>query len=163
MHYTVKSLVVSCQDTLTKYLDVVSEVGCVPYSLLKSSLVHATPQQLYKIEKANPDIAAESDELWLKHCLTYKDIRDDYYEHGLYREPKKWRELYLNRFKENEKKRQLIKQKVKSQYNKIQNEKEKRSIKVLHSVVPSSSKRSYESARKFILYESQMKSFRSHL
>lgn len=62
------------------------------------------------------DIAAESDgklafenwhplcnshtwilELWLKHCLTYKDIREDYYEHGLYRDSSKWRELYLVR------------------------------------------------------------------
>ncbi|KAK4519106.1 uncharacterized protein ATC70_009337 [Mucor velutinosus] len=148
MPNTVKSLVVSCQDILTKHLDVVSEVGCVPYSLMKNSLVHATPQQLYKIEKANPDIAAESDELWLKHCLTYKDIREDYYEHGLYRDPSKWRELYLNRYKETEKKRQLIKQKVKSQYSKIQNEKEKRSIKVLHGVVPTTGKRSYEAARR---------------
>ncbi|OAD05285.1 hypothetical protein MUCCIDRAFT_161980 [Mucor lusitanicus CBS 277.49] len=148
MPNTVKSLVASCQDILTKHLDVVSEVGCVPYSLMKNSLVHATPQQLYKIEKANPDIAAESDELWLKHCLTYKDIREDYYEHGLYRDPSKWRELYLNRYKETEKKRQLIKQKVKSQYSKIQNEKEKRSIKVLHGVVPTTGKRSYEAARR---------------
>ncbi|KAG2203675.1 hypothetical protein INT46_003322 [Mucor plumbeus] len=148
MLYTVKSLVVSCQDILTKHLDVLSEVGCVPYSLLKNSLVHATPQQLYKIEKANPDIATESDELWLKHCLTYKDIREDYYEQGLYRDSKRWRELYLNRYKENEKKRLLIKQKVKSQYSKIQNEKEKRSIKVLHGVVPTTGKRSYESARR---------------
>ncbi|CAO3620098.1 unnamed protein product [Mucor fragilis] len=148
MPSSVKSLVASCQDILTKHLDVVSEVGCVPYSLMKNSLVHATPQQLYKIEKANPDIAAESDELWLKHCLTYKDIREDYYEHGLYRDSSKWRELYLNRYKETERKRQLIKQKVKSQYSKIQNEKEKRSIKVLHGVVPTTGKRSYEAARR---------------
>ncbi|CAO0800241.1 unnamed protein product [Mucor circinelloides] len=148
MPSTVKSLVASCQDILTKHLDVVSEVGCVPYSLLKNSLVHATPQQLYKIEKANPDIAAESDELWLKHCLTYTDIREDYYQHGLYRDSTKWRELYLNRYKETERKRQLIKQKVKSQYSKIQNEKEKRSIKVLHGVVPTTGKRSYETARR---------------
>lgn len=39
---------------------------------------------------------------------------------------------------------------MKSQYSKIQNEKEKRSIKVLHGVVPTTGKRSYESASKFI-------------
>lgn len=58
-----------------------------------------------------------------------------------------------NRYKETERKRQLIKQKVKSQYSKIQNEKEKRSIKVLHGVVPTTGKRSYEAASKSLFTE----------
>lgn len=150
----VKSLLVSCQDSLTKSLDgkkcgnhvvdldlmfsflVLSEVGCVPYSLLKDSLKHATPQQLYRIERANPvstvcfiikeigltilnylhfhigssfrirwydrnrikttrvTLKYLNLELWLKHCLLFKDIRDDF-EQGLHRNPKEWRELYL--------------------------------------------------------------------
>lgn len=57
-----------------------------------------------------------------------------------------------NRYKETERKRQLIKQKVKSQYSKIQNEKEKRSIKVLHGVVPTTGKRSYETASKLFFF-----------
>ncbi|KAI8062792.1 RNA polymerase II transcription factor SIII subunit A-domain-containing protein [Gilbertella persicaria] len=143
----VKSLVTTCQDTLAKYLDLLVDVGSVPYSLLKASILHATPQQLYRIEKANPDIAAESDELWLKHCLLFQDIRHEY-EQGLHQDPKQWRELYLNKYQENEKKRQLIKEKVKNQYSKIQNEKEKKSIKVLHGVVPTKKRHSYESARR---------------
>ncbi|KAI8390257.1 RNA polymerase II transcription factor SIII subunit A-domain-containing protein [Blakeslea trispora] len=143
----VKSLVTTCQDTLTKYLDILTDVGCVPYSLLKPSITHATAQQLYRIEKANPDIAAESDELWLKHCLLFKDIRDEH-EQGLHQDPKKWRELYLHTHYENERKRQMIKEKVKSQYSKIQNEKEKKSIKVLHGVVPAKGRHSYEAARR---------------
>ncbi|KAI8377085.1 RNA polymerase II transcription factor SIII subunit A-domain-containing protein [Choanephora cucurbitarum] len=143
----VKSLVTACQDTLTKYLDILTDVGCVPYSLLKPAIAHATAQQLYRIEKANPDIAAESDELWLKHCLMFKDIRDEH-QQGLHRDPKKWRELYLHTHHENEKKRQMIKEKVKSQYSKIKNEKEKKSIKVLHGVVPTKGRHSYEAARR---------------
>lgn len=70
----VKTLKSTCQETLTKYLDgktcyvprkcslmysfyickVLLDVGCIPYSLIKDSLVHATPQQLYKIERSNP-------------------------------------------------------------------------------------------------------------
>ncbi|KAI9364148.1 RNA polymerase II transcription factor SIII subunit A-domain-containing protein [Pilaira anomala] len=142
----VKSLVRCCQDSLTKSLDVLAEVGCVPYSLLKNSLRCATPQQLYRIERANPGLAAETDELWLNHCLIFKEIRDDY-ERGLHRDPKEWRELYLNQYKEMERKRKEIKERVASQYSKIKNEKAARSIKVLHGIVPTTRNHSYESAR----------------
>ncbi|GAA5808727.1 hypothetical protein MFLAVUS_002122 [Mucor flavus] len=142
----VKSLVRCCQDSLTKSLDVLAEVGCVPYSLLKSSLRNATAQQLYRIERANPGLAAESDELWLNHCLIFKEIRDDY-ERGLHRDPKEWRELYLNQHKEMERKRREIKERVATQYSKIKNEKAARSIKVLHGIVPTARNHSYESAR----------------
>ncbi|KAI9469045.1 MAG: RNA polymerase II transcription factor SIII subunit A-domain-containing protein [Benjaminiella poitrasii] len=143
----VKTLKIICQDILSKYLDALDDVGCMPYSLLKPSLVHATPQQLYRIERANPDIALESDELWLKHFLQFKDLRDEY-EQGSHRDSKQWRKLYLQRHEENEKKREMIKNKIKSQYNKIQSEKEKRSIKVLHGVVSTRGSRTYEAARR---------------
>ncbi|KAI7904552.1 RNA polymerase II transcription factor SIII subunit A-domain-containing protein [Cokeromyces recurvatus] len=146
MPKTVKSLKTTCQDLLSKYLDALTDVGCVPYSLIKSSLVHATPQQLYRIERANPDIVLESDELWLKHCLQFKDFRDEY-KQGLHADATQWRQFYLKRVEENEKKKEMIKNKIKSQYNKIQNEKEKRSIKVLHGLVSTKGKRTYESAR----------------
>lgn len=50
---------------------VVSEVGCVPYSLLKNSLVHATPQQLYKIEKANPVSWPHLEKRRISYWLSY--------------------------------------------------------------------------------------------
>ncbi|KAI8979234.1 RNA polymerase II transcription factor SIII subunit A-domain-containing protein [Mycotypha africana] len=146
MPRSVKSLKTTCQNTLAKYLDVLTDVGCVPYNLLKPSLALATPQQLYRIEKANPEIAAVSDELWLRHCLSFKDISDEYHQ-GQHQDPTQWRDLYLNRYAENERKKQLIREKVRSQYSKIQNEKEQKSIKVLRGVVPAS-KRTYEAARR---------------
>lgn len=118
----------------------------MPYSLLKESLKHATPQQLYRIERANPELALESDELWLKHCLAFRDIRIDF-EQGLYRGSKEWRQLYLNRYKENERKRLEIKERVANHYSKIKNEKAARSIKVLHGIVPTTKRRTYEAAR----------------
>ncbi|KAG1374215.1 hypothetical protein G6F61_009521 [Rhizopus arrhizus] len=143
----VKSLVTISQETIAKCLEFITDVGCVPYSLLKDSFKHATPQQLYRIEKMNPEIMAESDELWLPHCLMFKDIRDEYEYNGLHKDPKQWRDTYLRKYQENERKRQLVKEKVKSQYSKIQTEKAARSIKVLQSVVPTK-KRTYEAARR---------------
>ncbi|KAG2233974.1 hypothetical protein INT48_006466 [Thamnidium elegans] len=144
----VKSLVRCCQDSLTKSLDVLAEVGCVPYSLLRNSLRNATAQQLYRIERANPVsfLMSEINELWLNHCLLFKEIRDDY-ERGLHRDPKEWRELYLNQHKEVERKRREIKERVATQYSKIKNEKAARSIKVLHGIVPTTRNHSYESAK----------------
>ncbi|KAG2212385.1 hypothetical protein INT47_001746, partial [Mucor saturninus] len=122
----VKTLVACCQDSLTKSLD-------------------ATPQQLYRIERANPGLAAEL-ELWLKHCFLFKEIKDEH-ERGLHKNPKEWRELYLNRHTEVERKRKAIKERIASQYSKLKNEKAARSIKVLHGVVPVAKNHSYEAAR----------------
>lgn len=48
---------------------------------------------------------------------------------------------------ENERKREIVKEKLKNQYNKIQTEKAARSIKVLHGVVPTK-QRTYDAARR---------------
>lgn len=50
-----------------------------------------------------------------------------------------------------EKKRQAIKERVASQYSKIKDEKAARSIKVLHGFVPTTGRRTYEAASKYIL------------
>ncbi|KAI8985423.1 RNA polymerase II transcription factor SIII subunit A-domain-containing protein [Pilobolus umbonatus] len=146
MLHQVKSLVTLSQDTLSKYLDVLTEIGGVPYSLLKNSLVRASPQQLYRIEKLNPHLMPESNELWLSHCLTFRDIREEY-DMGMHRDSTEWRRLYVTRYKENERKRQLIKQKIKGQYNKEQHERQAKSIKILKGVV-STKERTYDAARK---------------
>ncbi|CAO3633515.1 unnamed protein product [Mucor hiemalis] len=145
MPQQVKSLLECCQNSLTKS-------GCFGRGWLctilsfKRFFKHATPQQLYRIERANPDLALESPELWLKHCLAFRDIRIDF-EQGLYRDPREWRKLYLNRHKENERKRLEIKERVANHYSKIKNEKAARSIKVLHGIVPTTKRRTYEAAR----------------
>ncbi|KAG1471984.1 hypothetical protein G6F56_001806 [Rhizopus delemar] len=146
MHKEVKSLATISQETIAKCLDLITDVGCVPYSLLKNSLKHATAQQLYRIERNNPEIMLESNELWLSHCLSIKEIRDEH-QNGSHRNPEEWREMYLQKQQENERKREIVKEKLKNQYNKIQTEKAARSIKVLHGVVPTK-QRTYDAARR---------------
>ncbi|KAF7732473.1 RNA polymerase II transcription factor SIII subunit A3 [Apophysomyces ossiformis] len=113
-----------------------TDVGSVPYALLKEPLRKATPKQLYRIERANPHLIPDSDELWLAHCLYYSDIRQAYNE-GQHQDPRTWRQLYLKRFEENERKKRIVSEKIKNQYNKIQDERAARSIKVLKGAVPS--------------------------
>ncbi|ORZ13641.1 RNA polymerase II transcription factor SIII subunit A-domain-containing protein [Absidia repens] len=130
----VKSLLLISQEILTNNIDGLSYVGNVPYCLLRPSLKKATPQQLFLIERLNPHLTPESDELWLRHMSTFKDLIDAYHQ-GEHQDPASWRGLYLKRYQENEKRKKIISEKVKSQYNKIQNEKAARSIKVLKGVV----------------------------
>ncbi|CAO3597677.1 unnamed protein product [Absidia cylindrospora] len=126
----VKSLLLISQEILTNNIDGLSYVGNVPYCLLRPSLKKATPQQLFLIERLNPHLTPESNELWLRHMSTFKDLIDAYHQgdhqiqlHG------------VKRYQENEKRKKIISEKVKSQYSQIQNEKAARSIKVLKGVV----------------------------
>ncbi|KAI9306432.1 RNA polymerase II transcription factor SIII subunit A-domain-containing protein [Cunninghamella echinulata] len=129
----VKSLVQISQETLANNIDGLSYVGVVPYYLLKPSLKKASPQQLFLIERLNPHLLPESNELWLNHMLSYTDLRVAYNQ-GLHQSSSSWRELYLKRYQENEQRKRAISEKVKNQYNKIQNEKAARSIKVIKNV-----------------------------
>ncbi|KAI9495699.1 RNA polymerase II transcription factor SIII subunit A-domain-containing protein [Zychaea mexicana] len=149
MSKEIKSLVTISQETLSRHLDGLDDVGSTPYSLLYPALRKATPRQLLCIEKANPHLVSESNELWLDHCLSYMDIREAY-QQGEHRDPTKWRKTYMQRFKENERKREMISAKVKKRYAKIQDEKAARSIKVLSGHVPTHGRGSatYDSARR---------------
>ncbi|KAI7847677.1 RNA polymerase II transcription factor SIII subunit A-domain-containing protein [Circinella umbellata] len=145
----IKSLVAISQDILSRHLEGLDDVGSTPYSLLKPALRKATPKQLFRIEKANPHLRQECNELWLNHCLSYVDIREAYHQ-GEHQDPTKWRRTYMQRFKETERKRELISAKVKKQYTKIQNEKAAKSIKVLSGYVPTQgrSSTSYDNAKR---------------
>ncbi|KAI8584104.1 hypothetical protein K450DRAFT_218167 [Umbelopsis ramanniana AG] len=118
-----KSLVEICQGIIGKHLDALYELGDTPFRLMEAPLKRATAQQLYRIEKCNPHITEETQDLWIPHCLSFRDIRIAY-EAGNVSHDTNWREMYLDRHEENQRKRQLIGAKIKSHYNQIQNEKE---------------------------------------
>ncbi|KAI9321849.1 hypothetical protein BX666DRAFT_1034589 [Dichotomocladium elegans] len=116
--------------------------GCHCSTSRLEALRRATAQQLERIERANPHFIPESNELWLQHCLSFANIRDAYHN-GEYRDPAMWRSLYQKRFQEGERKRQIIRNKIKKEYSKIQSEKAARSIKVLKAgPVPAPNRRS---------------------
>ncbi|KAJ2959058.1 hypothetical protein NQZ79_g5424 [Umbelopsis isabellina] len=130
--------VVPYELTLNKiicYYTALFDLGDAPYNLLKEPLKRATAQQLYRIEKCNPV------DLWLYHCLTFRDIRLEY-EAGNIPPDTNWREMYIDRHEENQRKRQLIGAKIKSHYNQLQNEKEARSTKFLTKAIPMRKRRS---------------------
>ncbi|KAG2182815.1 hypothetical protein INT44_005795 [Umbelopsis vinacea] len=107
---------------------------------MEAPLKRATAQQLYRIEKCNPHITEETQDLWIPHCLTFRDMRIAY-EAGNISLDTNWRETYLERHEENQRKRQLIGAKIKSHYNQIQNEKEARSTKFINKAILPSKRR----------------------
>ncbi|ORY97684.1 RNA polymerase II transcription factor SIII subunit A-domain-containing protein [Syncephalastrum racemosum] len=145
MRRSVKTLVAITQDLLGRQLDALAEVGNVPYELLKGALAKANPRQLYRIEKYNPHLMQETNELWLPHILSFSDIRDEY-QSGKHQDPRTWRATYFKRLRENEQKRQAISEKIRSQYKELQNEKAARSVKMLQGCTPV--RRTYEEGRR---------------
>lgn len=81
-----------------------------------------------------------STDLWISHCLSFRDIRLSY-ESGHILPDNNWRETYLERHEENQRKRQLIGAKIKSHYNQIQNDKEARSTKFLNKAIAPTKRR----------------------
>ncbi|GAB5592088.1 hypothetical protein Unana1_06988 [Umbelopsis nana] len=81
-----------------------------------------------------------STDLWISHCLSFRDIRLSY-ESGHIPPDNNWRETYLERHEENQRKRQLIGAKIKSHYNQIQNDKEARSTKFLNKAIAPTKRR----------------------
>ncbi|XP_036595722.1 elongin-A-like [Trichosurus vulpecula] len=88
--YTPKvlSLYEQCIKVLKKNIDLIYEVGQVPYNILTPVLERCSPDQLYRIEEYNPIFLEDSDNLWKVHCS--RDFRREQPE-----EFECWREMYL--------------------------------------------------------------------
>uniref|UniRef100_A0A4X2K9V5 TFIIS N-terminal domain-containing protein n=1 Tax=Vombatus ursinus TaxID=29139 RepID=A0A4X2K9V5_VOMUR len=77
-----------CIKVLGKNIDLIYEVGQVPYNVLTPVLEKCSPEQLYRIEEYNPIFLEDSDNLWKVHCS--QDFRKELPE-----EFESWREMYL--------------------------------------------------------------------
>lgn len=76
-------------------------VGLIPYELLKPALERATPEQLLRIVKLNPQIEMECDELFQIVCMKKpKQFRN--------RNGETWKETYLRTLKEEDDKFALL-------------------------------------------------------
>ncbi|XP_043830573.1 elongin-A-like [Dromiciops gliroides] len=73
---------------LEKNIDLIYEVGQVPYNILTPVFEKCSPEQLYRIEDYNPIFLEDSDNLWKVHCS--RDFRRE-----LPKEFESWREMYL--------------------------------------------------------------------
>uniref|UniRef100_H3A4B5 TFIIS N-terminal domain-containing protein n=1 Tax=Latimeria chalumnae TaxID=7897 RepID=H3A4B5_LATCH len=90
-----------CIRSLQNNLDLLHEVGGVPFEILEPVLERCTPEQLYKIEQYNPMFVGETDHFWMKHCQ--RDFRNEQVQ-----EYESWRELYLRLFDEREQKLKMV-------------------------------------------------------
>uniref|UniRef100_A0ABM5GFW1 Elongin-A-like n=1 Tax=Pogona vitticeps TaxID=103695 RepID=A0ABM5GFW1_9SAUR len=86
-----------CIRVLQNNIDLLHEVGGVPFEMLEPVLTRCTPEQLLRIEDCNPKFVDESDLLWKIHCQKY--FRN---EQPL--EYESWREMYLRLFNQREEK-----------------------------------------------------------
>ncbi|XP_062851062.1 elongin-A-like [Trichomycterus rosablanca] len=98
---TMMTLYQQCIRTLQNNIDLLYEIGGVPFEILEPVLERCTSEQLLRIEECNPVYIGVTDHLWEKHC--HREFRSAQLE-----EYESWRELYLRLFQEREQKFQLL-------------------------------------------------------
>ncbi|NWR87400.1 ELOA1 protein, partial [Furnarius figulus] len=90
-----------CIRVLQNNIDLIQEVGGVPFEILEPVLTRCTPEQLFRIEECNLAFIKESDHLWEKHCQ-----REFKNENLL--EDESWRQMYLRLFNQREEKLKIL-------------------------------------------------------
>ncbi|NWI90134.1 ELOA1 protein, partial [Pitta sordida] len=90
-----------CIRVLQNNIDLLREVGGVPFEILEPVLTRCTPEQLFRIEECNLMFIKESDHLWKKHC------QRDFKNESLL-EYESWREMYLSLFNQREEKLKML-------------------------------------------------------
>ncbi|XP_008937478.1 PREDICTED: transcription elongation factor B polypeptide 3-like, partial [Merops nubicus] len=90
-----------CIRVLQNNIDLLHEVGGVPFEILEPVLTRCTPEQLFQIEECNPKFTEESDHLWKKHC------QREFKNESLL-ECESWREMYLRLFNQREIKLKML-------------------------------------------------------
>ncbi|XP_033117392.1 transcription elongation factor B polypeptide 3-like [Anneissia japonica] len=111
VHLTaVPTLFDACMRILCDNIDLLEDVGGVPFDILKPVMERCTYQQLYRIEEYNPHFIEDSDYLWQKHVL--KEFKLSKLTRG-----ETWRQCYLRSFDEREQKFKQLTQNISASYN----------------------------------------------
>ncbi|XP_024244079.1 elongin A, like isoform X1 [Oncorhynchus tshawytscha] len=98
---TMMSLYQQCIRALQNNIDLLYEIGGVPFEILEPVLERCTPDQLFRIEECNPMYVGLTDHLWEKHCQ--RDFRNAHLE-----EYESWREMHMRLSEERERKLQRL-------------------------------------------------------
>ncbi|XP_067092529.1 elongin A, like [Osmerus mordax] len=90
-----------CIRALQNNIDLLYEIGGVPFEILQPVLERCTPYQLQRIEECNPVYVGLTELLWERHCR--RDFRNAQLE-----EYESWREMHLRLSEERERKLQQL-------------------------------------------------------
>ncbi|KAJ8387065.1 hypothetical protein AAFF_G00161190 [Aldrovandia affinis] len=104
------SLYQQCLRALQNNIDLLYEIGGVPFEILEPVLERCTPKQLLRIEECNPVYVGETDHLWERHCQ--RDFRN-----GSLEEYESWREMHLRLSEERERKLQKLTESIASAHS----------------------------------------------
>ncbi|XP_077990595.1 uncharacterized protein LOC144444919 [Glandiceps talaboti] len=89
----VPSLYDTCMRVLCDNIDLLEDVGGVPFDILQPVLERCTAEQLFRLEDFNPHFLEDTEDLWHKHvCRDFKGSIPDEFE--------TWREVYLRKIDE---------------------------------------------------------------
>uniref|UniRef100_A0A5F8HH32 TFIIS N-terminal domain-containing protein n=1 Tax=Monodelphis domestica TaxID=13616 RepID=A0A5F8HH32_MONDO len=91
------SLYKQCIHVLQNNIDLLHEVGGVPFDILEPVLECCTPKQLSRLEDYNPTFIELADHLWKRHCQ--REFKNE--EH---QDNESWREMYFRLFEQREEK-----------------------------------------------------------
>ncbi|XP_074093313.1 elongin-A-like [Macrotis lagotis] len=91
------SLYKQCIHVLQNNIDLLQEVGGVPFDILEPVLECCTPKQLSRVEEYNPNFIKLADHLWKRHCQ--REFKNEQQQ-----DKESWREMYFRFFDQREQK-----------------------------------------------------------
>ncbi|XP_072498585.1 elongin-A-like [Notamacropus eugenii] len=91
------SLYKQCIHVLQNNIDLLHEVGGVPFDILEPVLECCTPKQLSQVEDYNPTFIKLADHLWERHCQ--REFQNEQRQ-----DDESWREMYFRFFDQKEQK-----------------------------------------------------------
>lgn len=96
-----------CIRVLRNNISLLCRMGRVQYSVLEPILESCTPEQLHRLEKYNPALVGETDQLWKMHCQRkFKKERPEEHE--------SWREMHMRLQEAQEQRLRALTLKIKS-------------------------------------------------
>ena len=136
----VPKLVEVAQRSAVKNIDSITDVGDLPYPLLRPILRKITnPEQLRLIEEASPHLAgAEDGELW--RAFIKRDIQKWQDKTLEPKNPASWWKVYRKLKREDETQRLAAEQQLKAALTKKQEEKDSHRVNIVHAVIPQKTK-----------------------
>lgn len=115
----VASLSELARQRLIKNIDLLTDIGDLPYSFLEPVLRHIqNPTQLEELEKNCPQIQGETKEIWKRYIR--RDVPDWDKDPVAPRDDKKWSKVYRNLMREAKKQKEGQEKELKEQLKKLQ-------------------------------------------
>ncbi|KAI9143943.1 RNA polymerase II transcription factor SIII subunit A-domain-containing protein [Paraphysoderma sedebokerense] len=140
--HNVPSLYHLCQSALKTCLYTMRDLRNVPFYLIEDILNTLPAEILMKLEAYNDYLIEDTNDIWMRHCLSeFPDVKEQYEDGEL--EFDTWRDLYMDKLEEKQQNVALAAAKLRNKYKALEKKKESRKIVVTDVVIPDKKKREH--------------------